>query len=154
MRKYLFMLLLVLAMALLVACSNKEESARKMYNNALTLQQNKQFDEANKIFNEIVRKYPETQTAIEVNKGLLVKRRTEEYSKERAKEIYKEMFGQSLDAFREDNKRYPTTDEGLEFLLTNKSKLSTWDGPYLLRSEQINKFTYESDGSKYILTAK
>lgn len=153
MRKIL-MFLLILVMALVVACSNKEESARKMYNKALTLQQNKQYDEADKIFQEIIRKYPETQTAVEVNKKILEQRKAQEFLKNTAKEKMKELFGQALDQFRLDNGRYPTTEEGLEALFENKSNLSTWDGPYLKSPKYINEFTYRRDGSEYVLNVK
>lgn len=153
-----FALILIMA---LVGCSSKEESARKMYNKALTLQQNKQFDEAEKIFQEIVRKYPETQTALEVNKELLAARIAEDYLKERTdetrkrtQEIIKEMLGESLDAFKLDNGRYPTTEEGLEALLTNKTKLPHWYGPYLKSPKYIGTFTYKREGEDYILAAK
>jgi outer membrane protein assembly factor BamD (BamD/ComL family) len=153
MRKIL-MLLLILVIALVVACSNKEESARKMHNKALTLQQNKQYDEADKIFQEIIRKYPETQTAVEVNKKILEQRKAQEFLENIAKEKMKELFGQALDQFRLDNGRYPTTEEGLEALFENKSNLYTWDGPYLKSPKYINEFTYRTDGSEYVLNIK
>jgi hypothetical protein len=76
--KFIYSLLALSLLISFIACSNKEESARKMYNKALTLQQVGKNEEANKIVQDIVRKYPETQTAVELNKKLLaIKEETE-----------------------------------------------------------------------------
>ncbi|OGW43619.1 MAG: hypothetical protein A2Y66_03880 [Nitrospirae bacterium RBG_13_41_22] len=139
------LLLLVLTLTL-VACSNKEESARKMYNKALSLQQNGQNEAADKLFQEIVQKFPETETAVEINKKLLERRK--------AQEKREELIAQALDLFRLDNGRYPTTEEGLEILFKNKSNLSTWDGPYVINDKFISDFTYMRNGSEYILNIK
>lgn len=40
-----------------------------------------------------------------------------------------ELLGQSLDQFRLDVGRYPTTQEGLQALVTNPG-IDNWDGPY------------------------
>src|SRR5215468_3092651 len=44
-----------------------------------------------------------------------------------------EMLGAALDAFRLDNGRYPTTDEGLAALWEQPSsgRVPNWKGPYL-----------------------
>ena len=149
-------LFLLIFTMVFMACSNKEESARKMYNKALTLQQNKQDDEAEKIFQEIIRKYPETQTAVEVNKIILERRKAQEFLVNITKEKMKKLFEQALDYFRLDNGRYPTTDEGLDILFNNKSNLSSWNGPYFPEgsSKYINDFTYRRDDSEYTLEIK
>jgi len=41
-----------------------------------------------------------------------------------------ELLEQGLDQFRLDTSRYPTTQEGLNALVTN-SNIANWDGPYL-----------------------
>jgi general secretion pathway protein G len=41
-----------------------------------------------------------------------------------------ELFGQALDQFRLDTGRYPTTQEGLNALVTNPGA-DNWQGPYL-----------------------
>lgn len=41
-----------------------------------------------------------------------------------------ELFGQSLDHFRLDTGRYPTTQEGLSALVANPG-IPNWEGPYL-----------------------
>ncbi|MGC9023154.1 MAG: type II secretion system major pseudopilin GspG, partial [Dissulfurimicrobium sp.] len=38
---------------------------------------------------------------------------------------------EALDAFRLDNGRYPTTEEGLKALREKPPGLDTWNGPYL-----------------------
>jgi hypothetical protein len=141
--------LVILTMAFVVGCSNSEESARKLYNKALTLQQNKQYDEADKIFHDITRKYPETQTAVEVNKKLLEQRKAEEFLESISKHKMKELFAQALDQFRLDTGRYPTTSEGLNALVSNPG-IPGWDGPYLKSiSKYIIEFSYRRDGSEY-----
>jgi general secretion pathway protein G len=45
-----------------------------------------------------------------------------------------ELLGQSLDTFRLDVGRYPTTQEGLGALITNPG-IANWDGPYLKKNE-------------------
>ena len=40
-------------------------------------------------------------------------------------------FEQVLEAFKHDNKRYPTTAEGLDVLVTDPGNLKNWNGPYL-----------------------
>ena len=44
-----------------------------------------------------------------------------------------EMLGQALDQFRLDNDRYPTTQEGLNSLVTNPG-VDSWDGSYLKKA--------------------
>ncbi len=43
------------------------------------------------------------------------------------------LFGQTLDQFRLDVGRYPTTQEGLAALVTNPGGIDNWDGPYPTR---------------------
>jgi general secretion pathway protein G len=45
-----------------------------------------------------------------------------------------ELLGQTLDHFRLDVGRYPTTQEGLGALVTNPG-ISNWDGPYLNKKD-------------------
>lgn len=64
-------------------------------------------------------------------------------------------FAATLDVFRLAVGRYPTTQEGLDALVTRPSTLDTWTGPYL-NKEAIpsdpwgNPFQYEGvDDGKY-----
>ena len=64
-----------------------------------------------------------------------------------------EMLGSSLDSFRLENFRYPTTEEGLQALLEKPAGLETWDGPYL-KKKRIPKdawgygFIYQRPATK------
>ncbi len=42
-----------------------------------------------------------------------------------------ELLGSSLDSFRLDNDRYPSSEEGLNALREKPAELKDWDGPYL-----------------------
>jgi general secretion pathway protein G len=60
------------------------------------------------------------------------------------------LLGQALDQFRLDTGRYPTTQEGLNALMTNPG-IDNWDGPYLtkgLPNDPWNKaYIYQCPGS-------
>lgn len=45
-----------------------------------------------------------------------------------------ELLGQTLDHFRLDVNRYPSTQEGLSALITNPG-IENWDGPYLKKND-------------------
>jgi len=51
-----------------------------------------------------------------------------------------EMLGAALDAFRLDNGRYPSTDEGLEALWEEPkaAQLQNWKGPYLRKAVPVD----------------
>lgn len=64
-------------------------------------------------------------------------------------------YGKALDMYFTDCNQYPTTDEGLNALVTAPSTCSNWGpDPYL---KKVNKdpwggdFSYESTGNNYIL---
>ena len=48
-----------------------------------------------------------------------------------------ELLGQTLDHFRLDVGRYPTTQEGLAALMTNPG-IPNWDGPYINKKDVPN----------------
>ena len=54
-----------------------------------------------------------------------------EKAKSQAAAMQIERLGTVLDTFRLDIGRYPTTQEGLQALVTRPSGLERWDGPYL-----------------------
>jgi general secretion pathway protein G len=62
-----------------------------------------------------------------------------------------ELLGQTLDQFRLDVGRYPTTQEGLAALVTNPGGVDNWDGPYLkkaLPNDPWGKpYSYQCPGS-------
>ncbi len=55
-----------------------------------------------------------------------------------------EMLGSSLDSFRLENFRYPSTEEGLQVLLEKPPGLDTWAGPYL-KKKRIPKDAWGND---------
>jgi len=60
---------------------------------------------------------------------------------------------QGLQMYRVHNNRYPTTEQGLDALLTQPGDSKTWRGPYT-ESNKIQdpwgtKFNYESDGRTF-----
>ena len=42
-----------------------------------------------------------------------------------------EAFGKALDQYRLDSGHYPTTEQGLQALITKPADETRWDGPYL-----------------------
>lgn len=61
-----------------------------------------------------------------------------------------ELLGQALDQFRLDVGRYPTTQEGLNALVTNPG-IEKWDGPYLKKGLPNDPwgrpYNYQSPGT-------
>jgi general secretion pathway protein G len=60
-------------------------------------------------------------------------------------------FGIAIDLFEQDAGRYPTTEEGLEVLISN-SNITNWQGPYIKSAEipldpwgNQYKYTYPSE---------
>jgi len=69
-----------------------------------------------------------------------------------------EMLSAALDAYRLDNGRYPTTDQGLEALFTEPSiepRPTNWRGPYLRKQVPLDPwnhpFVYVSPGTRSTL---
>jgi general secretion pathway protein G len=72
-------------------------------------------------------------------------------AKQKAAYAQIELFGTALDSFYLDVGRYPTTEEGLQALITPPSGIESWNGPYLKKSEipldpWNNPYHYESPG--------
>jgi general secretion pathway protein G len=53
-----------------------------------------------------------------------------EQAKAKAAKIEIDQIGQTLDLFKLENGRYPTTQEGLQALVTAPPGLTSWAGPY------------------------
>lgn len=70
-------------------------------------------------------------------------------AKSRTAKIQIEQFGQTLDLFRLNVGRYPTTSEGLTALVQAPSGASNWAGPYL----RINSVPKDPWGNEYKYTA-
>ncbi len=62
-----------------------------------------------------------------------------------------ELLGQALDQFRLDVGRYPTTQEGLNALVTNPG-VEKWEGPYLKKGLPLDPwdraYLYQSPGAR------
>jgi general secretion pathway protein G len=63
-----------------------------------------------------------------------------------------EAFSKSLDTFRLDVGRYPTSEEGLSALFSKPASAVKWNGPYLQKEAPPDPwghvFLYKSPGSK------
>lgn len=59
-------------------------------------------------------------------------------------------FEKALQQFRVDVGRYPSTEQGLQALLTRPANLNRWDGPYLEKTVPLdpwgNPYAYVSPG--------
>ncbi|MEM7663393.1 MAG: type II secretion system major pseudopilin GspG [Pseudomonadota bacterium] len=58
-------------------------------------------------------------------------------SKVRAAELQMETLGASLDLFKIDLGRYPTSEEGLQALLSQPAGIDTWYGPYIRSAKNL-----------------
>lgn len=74
-----------------------------------------------------------------------------EKAKAKAARIEIEQIGQTLDLFRLEVGRYPTTQEGLQALITAPTGVTNWNGPYwkkstLPKDPWTNEYKYASPG--------
>ena len=74
-----------------------------------------------------------------------------EKAKQKAAKIEIEQIGQTLDLFKLEVGRYPTTQEGLQALITAPTGVSNWNGPYwkkntLPKDPWTNEYKYASPG--------
>ena len=62
-----------------------------------------------------------------------------------------QLLSTSLDGFRLDVGRYPSTDEGLKVLWAKRSNIRNWNGPYLPKAVKEdawgNGYIYKNPGS-------
>jgi len=63
-----------------------------------------------------------------------------------------EAFGKALDQYRLDSGHYPTTEQGLQALITKPADETRWDGPYLKKGVPLDPwgtpYTYKRPGTK------
>jgi general secretion pathway protein G len=63
-----------------------------------------------------------------------------------------EAFGKALDQYRLDSGHYPTTEQGLQALITKPADETRWDGPYLKKGVPQDPwgaaYTYKRPGTK------
>ncbi len=76
-----------------------------------------------------------------------------EKAKADAAKIEINQIGQTLDLYKLEIGRYPTTQEGLQALITAPSGVSNWNGPYwkngtIPKDPWGNEYKYTSPGSK------
>ena len=74
-----------------------------------------------------------------------------EKAKQKAAKIEIEQIGQTLDMFKLEIGRYPTTQEGLQALITAPTGVTNWNGPYwkkstLPKDPWTNEYKYASPG--------
>lgn len=76
--------------------------------------------------------------------------RQEEKAKIKAARAQIELLSTSLDTYRLDVGRYPTSEEGLEALLRKPGSAEKWDGPYLKKDVPLDPwgkaYVYKSPG--------
>ena len=77
--------------------------------------------------------------------------RSEEARKTRAKTEIESTLGLALDMFEADTGGYPTTEQGLEALVSKPDQLVSWRGPYIKKSNNFedpwkNKYHYQFPG--------
>lgn len=75
---------------------------------------------------------------------------TQDKAMEDAARLSMQQMDQTLQMYKVHNNRFPTTDEGLEALVTAPASAKRWRGPYTekkkLNDPWGNPFSYESDG--------
>ncbi len=76
-----------------------------------------------------------------------------EAAKSKAAAIEIGQIGQALDLYKLEVGRYPTTQEGLQALITAPSGVANWNGPYwkkgtLPKDPWTNEYKYTSPGQK------
>ncbi len=63
-----------------------------------------------------------------------------------------EAFGKALDQYRLDSGHYPTTEQGLQALITKPADETRWDGPYLKKGVPTDPwgaaYAYKRPGTK------
>ncbi len=73
-------------------------------------------------------------------------------SRQKTAKIQISLFETSLDTFRLDMGRYPTTEEGLEALREKPSNSDKWDGPYIPKRIPLdpwqNLYEYKAPGEE------
>lgn len=151
----IFAVALVLIVSL-CGCKSEDEKARILHNQAITANREGRGEEAVKLLNEIVAKYPSTQTAVEANQSLAAKEAFSTAISDATKETRRQTIDMALKLYYLDNGQLPTTEQGIQAL---KQRPTTgtiprgWrDGGYVENGELLDIVTsYESDGRTYKL---
>ena len=64
-------------------------------------------------------------------------------SKQKAAKTQIALFETSLDMYRLDMGKYPTTEQGLKALRTKPEEADTWDGPYIPKDIPLDPWGHE-----------
>ena len=161
----IFYVFLLPVCIILIACSNKEGAATKMYNEATSLLREGKEDRAVIVYERLVKKYPETRAAVDANQFLFMRDNVNKLLSEMEKvdakiakqtllSTVRETIATSLKLFKLDNGRFPIADEGLKVLTI----ATRHDGTHYIPKacvKYIDYFIYLSfDGQDYELTLK
>ena len=104
--------------------------------------------------------HPDTETAVEVNKILisLSSTATNQTPKKVDDNQRQSDLQNTLELFKLDTGRYPSTEDGLKALMVKIDGYDNWMGPYLRpgnENELFEKFEYKTDSSGgYTLSPK
>ncbi|MFE8032267.1 type II secretion system protein GspG [Thiohalocapsa marina] len=151
------LVLSVLLMAGIAACSDPESAARVLHNQAITAEKEGRTEDAKAIYEQIVDEYPQTATAIDANKWLLSSEKVggvldalTSVARSHQLEKQKKILEETLDMYRLITGRYPTEEEGLSALISRPEGAKIWKGPYLEGEpeqvrEMLSQFTYRID---------
>jgi hypothetical protein len=156
--KTLTLALFLTLMAGIAGCSDPESSARVLHNEAITAEKEGRAEDAKAIYEQIVEKYPGTETAVEANKRLLATSQVEkvlgaavDVMHSASLEKQRKNLLDTLDMFRLENGRYPTQEEALSALVIRPEGIRHWKGPYLEGDPDellkvLSQFTYRFPG--------
>ena len=149
----LFGLLIITVFASTLIGSDQEASARIMQNQAITAERQGRNEEAFQIYEKLVEKYPETQSAVEANKALLERDKVNNRDKDHIDGLMA-----TLDVLRSETGRYPTTEEGFDPLLHAPVGMHNWQGPYLSNPNYLKfvkgRFIYKLGENGPVITRK
>ncbi len=148
-----FGLLIITVFSSTVIGSDQEASARIMQNQAITAERQGRNEEAVQIYEKLVEKYPETQSAVEANKVLLEIAKVNNIDKVHINDLMA-----TFDVLRSETGRYPTTEEGFDALLHAPFGMHNWQGPYLSNPNYLKfvkgRFIYKLGENGPVITPK
>lgn len=83
--------------------------------------------------------------------------RSEEARKTRAKTEIESTLGLALDMFEADTGGYPSTEQGLDALISKPDGVANWRGPYIKKSNRFedpweNKYHYQFPGQHSVFS--
>lgn len=158
------LIIFLIVIAIFIGCSSNEEKARKVYNEAITAEQNGDNEKAIELYDKIVKNFPETETAIKSNEKLSIIKIFTNAAKEdlekARQELRKDLIESSLKLYKLDNGTYPSTQQGIQALVEKPTSGKTpqnWrPGGYLKKSnlECVESYSLSDDGLNFTLIMK